>query len=149
MKRSGRSARTVCSLIPPETGVGCVVVLMTWPAALSMEKRAMYCGLPLSKSWKSSCLRLPTALPYLSRTTTGTITRLTRALKSAGSSFVAISAGALAGAAGGVWGAVWAMAEIHNNAAATYEGLFISAHGSYSHHRITAFQPQSARFVEE
>ena len=51
----------------------------------------MYCGLPRSKSWKSSCLKVPTALSWRSRTTTGTITRFTRALNTAGSSRVTIS----------------------------------------------------------
>ena len=49
------------------------------------------CGLPLSVSWKSSCLSVPMARPCLSRTTTGTITRFTRALKVAGSSLVVVS----------------------------------------------------------
>src|SRR5215813_14047610 len=57
-------------------------------------------SLPRSKSWKSSLPNPPTGLPALSRTTTGTITRLTRERKVAGSSFVDISAAFCAGVGG-------------------------------------------------
>src|ERR1035438_4099892 len=75
----------------------------------STEKRVISCGLPLSKSWKLALVRLPTATPWLSRTTTGTITRLTCDLKAAVSSRVFISvalglAGACCGGNGGPGG---------------------------------------------
>ena len=59
---------------------------MNGAAGFSTENRVMNCGLPLSKSWKSSCLSVPTARPWVSRTTTGTRTRFTRLLKVTGAS---------------------------------------------------------------
>ena len=52
----------------------------------SIENLVMTCSLPLSKSWKSSWRRLPTARPSRSLTTTGTDTRFTRLLNVTGAS---------------------------------------------------------------
>src|ERR1017187_9339274 len=102
MKRSGRSTAGLSSGGLSGLGGGAAAAaLLGRPATFSREKSAMNCGLALLQIWKSSCLKLPTALSWRSRTTTGTITRLTRALNIAGSSWVAISAGGLAGACGG------------------------------------------------
>ena len=61
--------------------LGAVPVAITCSAPLagrfSTEKRVISCGLPLSKSWKSCCRKPFTTRPWRSRTTTGTITRLT------------------------------------------------------------------------
>lgn len=54
--------------------------------AFSTEKREIICGFPLSKSWKSSFWKVPIALPFPFRTTTGTITRFTFVEKVAGES---------------------------------------------------------------
>src|SRR5580658_3246532 len=51
------------------------------PAVFSTENREIVCSFPLSKSWKSSFLRLPIAWPLPSRTTTGTVTSSTWVLK--------------------------------------------------------------------
>src|SRR3984957_13425486 len=75
--------------------------------AFSTENLEITCGLPLSKSWKSSLRSVPTAFPLESRTTTGTITRFTLVLKVAGASREVISA---------VFGdGVWASAAITPN----------------------------------
>src|ERR1700733_7897386 len=55
--------------------------LAAFSPALSTENREMDCSFPLSKSWKSSLVRVPIAWPFRSRTTTGTTTRFTRVLK--------------------------------------------------------------------
>src|SRR5208282_3896166 len=55
------------------------------------------CGLPLSKSRKSSCFRPGTALPFESRTTTCTSTTLTRNFKVDGLSALTSAVAGLAG----------------------------------------------------
>src|SRR5579862_1969257 len=62
----------------------------------------MTCGLPLSKSWKSSLCRLPMARPWSSLTTTRTRTSLTLTLNVVASSRELISAAAALSLADGV-----------------------------------------------
>src|SRR5579875_1879199 len=77
-----------------------------WEAALrecavaSMENRTITCGLPLSNRRKSSLVSVPTAFPFLSRTTTGTSTRFTL-LENVG----AVSWETISGAGLADWGA--------------------------------------------
>ena len=67
-------------------------------SAFSIENLLMICGLPLSKSWKSSLRRVPTACPSRSRTTTGMLTKFTPALN-VGVSRAVISGAVILGAA--------------------------------------------------
>src|SRR5258708_2471109 len=65
---------------------------MVWDAGVSKLKVEIVCGLRLSKSWKSSFLRLSIGLPFGSRTTTRTRTTFTRTLKVVDESRVTTSA---------------------------------------------------------
>src|ERR1017187_7741922 len=96
----------------------------------STEKRVISCGLPLSKSWKLALVRLPTATPWISRTTTGTTTKLTCDLKAAVSSRVFISgalrlAGACCGGKGGAGGGTVCACAVANSRHPTTDSGFI------------------------
>src|ERR1017187_4482427 len=103
-KRSG-TATAWPFASPGETGLPGVALAMSGglPPVFSIEKREISCGLPLSKSWKLALVRLSTATPRISRTTTGTMTRVTCDLKAGAVSSRVFISGALglAGACGG------------------------------------------------
>ena len=87
-----------CALLVVEVALAAVDVgeVLADVFSLSIAKRLIATGLPLSSSWKSSCFRLSIACPLESRTTTRTSTRFTFTLNVAVSSREVISAGALA-----------------------------------------------------
>src|SRR5580693_9024473 len=74
---------------------------MAWESGVSTLKLEITCGLRLSATAKSSFFKLGTTLPWASRTTTRTSTRLTRTLKVAGVSWVETSEELLAAGAAG------------------------------------------------
>src|ERR1700691_2256123 len=147
-KRLGTSAGlTVAGASSPAIAKGAVSVLANsavWLASVSTEKEEMVCGLPLSKSWKSSLRRSPTARPCLSRTTTGTSTRLTFVRKVAGVSRVVISSFRFGG---GCW--VWPAAapqtagrtERHSRAAGRSMDQFYSFRGRFARRSRTPGRP--------
>src|SRR5580658_804571 len=76
---------------------------ITASPAFSMENLEITCGLPLSKSRKSSFWSVPMAFPLASRTTTGTSTRFTFVLNVAGASREVISGVFCPGVFAGAW----------------------------------------------
>src|SRR6185503_15621860 len=85
---AGVSALTDCRTVCFGEAAGAATSFTSF----STENLEIICSLPLSKSWKSSIARLPTAWPGLSRTTTGTGTRFTPDLNVNGASFDVTSA---------------------------------------------------------
>src|SRR6185312_9398645 len=85
---AGVSALTGCRAVCFGEAAGAATSFTSF----STENLEIICSLPLSKSWKSSIARLPTAWPRLSRTTTGTGTRFTPDLNVNGASFDVTSA---------------------------------------------------------
>src|SRR5260370_40375304 len=79
---------------------------MVCEAGVSRLNVEIFCGLRLSKSWKSSFLRFSTTLPFWSRTTTRSKTKFTRTLKEVAEARVTTSdaAGGVEGAAAGLGG---------------------------------------------
>jgi hypothetical protein len=102
MKRSGAGAIGATEAESPEAASLGAVSSLTLPATsfFSAENLEIICGLPLSKSRKSSCFRVPIGCPWRSRTTTRTSTRFTLDVNVAGTSWVVISATVLSAA---VW----------------------------------------------
>ena len=88
MMRSGSTDD--CAAVSGEAGGAALSELpaafASGPPHFSTVNSEIVRGLSLSKTWKFSCFRSPTVRPCLSRTTTGTNTRLTFTLSLRGTS---------------------------------------------------------------